>query len=66
MVTSVDLDLVGIEVEEQLMGVGIQKQARAQRYLYMIKVEFYIVITSWNKDLKLQKAKKKATEGIRV
>lgn len=32
----------------------------------MIKMEFYIVITSWNKDLKLQKTKEKTTESIRL
>lgn len=56
---NVDLYLLGVEAEDKLVDIGIQKEAKVQKYLNIIKVEVYIVIIFWNRNLKFQKIKKK-------
>lgn len=56
---NVDLDLLGVEAEDKLVDIEIQKEAKVQTYLNITKVEVYIVTTFWNKNLKFQIKKKK-------
>ena len=56
---NVDLDLLGVEAEDKLVDIEIQKEAKVQKYLNITKVEVYIVTTFWNKNLKFQIKKKK-------
>ena len=56
---NVDLDLLGVDAEDKLVDIEIQKEAKVQTYLNRTKVEVYIVITFWNKNLKFQIKKKK-------
>lgn len=56
---NVYLYLLGVEAEDKLVDIGIQEEAKVQKYLNIIKVEVYTVIIFWNRNLKFQKIKKK-------
>lgn len=63
---NVDLDLLGAETEDKLVYIEIQKEAKIQKYLNITKVEVYIVITFWNKNLKFQIKRKKQQKILGV
>lgn len=63
---NVDLDLLGVETEDKLVYIEIQKEAKIQKYLNITKVEVYIVITFWNKNLKFQIKRKKQQKILGV
>lgn len=63
---NVDLDLLGDETEDKLVDIEIQKEAKVQKYLNITKVEVYIVITFWNKNLKFQIKRKKQQKILGV
>ena len=63
---NVDLDLLGVDAEDKLVDIEIQKEAKVQTYLNITKVEVYIVITFWNKNLKFQIKRKKQQKILGV